>query len=116
MTRKTRDIVCEVMVRLTPEEYGALQAVADPFEARADVLRRCLLQAVSPVDTIIRYRLPDDHPRVHLFPDWRLQGPLPASYALARAAHLERSGFEVQTSQVEPLAPPPAWPDDDEEE
>ena len=105
-----REIAESTLYRMTPKEYGELQAVAEPFEAMTATIRRCVRLCLSPADTIIRYRLPEEDPRHRLFPAWRTWGPIPAAAALDRAVYMQGKGFEVETLQVHPKAPAPAWP------
>jgi len=117
-----RVIVAQTQYRMTAEEYGRLQAVAEPFEDMTSTLRRCVELCLSPADTVIRYRIPQGDTGGHkgtsrhkLFPEWRTWGPIPAAAALDRAVFMQGKGFEVETIQVSPRAPAPAWPDDDSE-
>ncbi len=116
MARK--EWAAEIMVRLDAEDYGALLLVLAEFpdENRVDVIRELIRIATIPRDTMIRYRLPPDHRNHRLFPDWREWGPWTPIHALERGAHLQRKGYEVETYQVAPAAPQPAWDDDGDDD
>jgi hypothetical protein len=95
-----RDIVDNVMVTLTAEEVASMAAVARPYEPKSTTMRRCMMEALSPRDTVLRYRLPPGHLQAALMPGWMDWGPVAAESALERAAHLARKGFEVETWHV----------------
>lgn len=112
-----REIVCEIMVRLDPVEFGTLELVQGqhPGKGRAETLRIILAAAALPQDTLLRYRLPPGHKAHRLFPDWRTWGPFSPVDALHRGQKLLREGYEVETVQVEPRVPRASWPDEGEE-
>jgi hypothetical protein len=115
MAREKKKIVCNVMVRLDAEEFGALGAVAKPGEVRPHTLIRCMREAVLPRDILLRFRMPPGHKAYKLFPNWMNQGPMSPADAIWRGEQLLRKGCEVETIQVEGVMPPPAWPDGGEE-
>ena len=106
----------KVLVRLSPEDYGALLSAQGtyPGSNRSETIRKVLRASVLPADTLVRYRLPESHKNHRLFPEWRTWGPFTPIYALARAEHMVRKGFEVETVQVEPAEPRPEWPEEGE--
>lgn len=106
----------KVLLNLSAEDLGVLLNVAKPNEPRAHTYLRLARQAVLPADTMLRYRLAPDHPQHKLFPDWRVWGPFTPVDALDRGSQLMRKGYEVETIQVDPKPPPPAWDEPEEED
>lgn len=114
---KKREVVAEVMLRLTEEDFGALVAVQMPGESRAAAYLRVMRDAVVPATVKLRYR------KAPLFPNWLglTTAPVGATTALMRMEVLKRGGWEVEYDEVEPPPPTPLHPDDlaeddDEEE
>jgi hypothetical protein len=104
------EIVCETMVRATAEDFGCLQAVARPGEARAHTYLRAVRELVLPPTWIVRYRKPP------LVPDWCLMGPMSPLSAMTRAELFLGSGWQVELKEVPGAMPGPAWPEEEEEE
>ena len=112
-----REVVCEVMLRLSEEDFGALVAVQLPGESRAAAYLRAMRDAVVPPNIRLTYR------KAPLFPEWlgTTTAPVGATTALMRMEVLKRGGWEVRWEEVEPAPPRPLHPDDlaeddDEEE
>lgn len=105
----------KTLVRLDEHDHGCLDAVQaqHPGCDRTETFRRVLRNAVLPADVLLRYRLPEGHPNHALFRDWLNWGPFSPTEALSRGETMTRKGFEVETVQVAPAKPRPAWPDDD---
>ena len=94
MSRTKQEWVATVLVRLTPEDLGALEAVGRSGEPRAHTFRRLAHEAVVPADTLIRYR------KAPLLPAWLEQGPLSVTAAEERGRAMLARGFEVELHQV----------------
>lgn len=100
------EIVAEVMVRLTAEDFGVLHSIQQPDEPRAHVYLRVAREAVMPPTILVRYR------RAPLFPKWLVMGPLSPLTADFRGRALLRQGWEVEAEEVAPKPPAPLHPDD----
>jgi hypothetical protein len=101
------EFVAEVMVRLDAEDFGVLQAIQHPGEARAHAYLRVAREAVLPPTILLRYRKPP------LFPAWLQMGPLSPLTADTRAQRFLAQRFEVEVVEVAPTGPAPAWPSDE---
>ncbi len=105
-----KDIVSEVMVRLTPEDYAVLQAIQLPGEPRAHAYLRAARLAVMPPTVVVRYR------KDPLFPAWMQMGPLSPLDAEMRGKMLMDRGWTVEAMEVEARPIGRAWPEDEEQE
>lgn len=101
-----REIVKQVMVRLTEEDFGALHVVALPGEPASQTFLRALHQCADERDTVLSYRKPP------LFPEWVRRGPMSAVHAEQRGQHMIKNGFDVELQSVEPIGAVPLHPDD----
>jgi len=102
-----RDIVAEVMLRLTAEELEALEMHQRPGEARSETVRRVLVSYVPTLDVMLEYRKPP------LFKDWMRQGPITVFQADTQAKRLTERGFEVRVMNTEPRKLVGLLPEDD---
>lgn len=100
------EYAAEVMLRLTPEDFGVLQSIQLPGEPRAHAYLRVAREAVLPPSLLLRYRKPP------LFPTWLTMGPLSPLQADARGKALLERGFAVELAEVEGRSPAPMWPED----
>lgn len=102
-----REIVRDVLVRLTAPENEALEMHQRPGEAAAETVRRVLVETVAVLDVAIEYRKPP------LFADWMRQGPMTVLRADTLARQLAARGFEVRVRNTAPRELIGMQPEDD---
>lgn len=102
-----REIVAEVMLRLTAEEFEALEMHQRPGEARATTVCRVLVSYVPVLDVMLEYRKPP------MFSNWLRQGPITVFQADTMAKRLADRGFEVRVTNAEPRKLIGLQPEDD---